>query len=64
MKKKNGFIATSLIYSFFLVFLMILVGVMANYSNDRIQLNRLKQDTKEQLNKCSMSPNDSGNYCG
>ncbi|MBR1413193.1 MAG: hypothetical protein IJ574_00790 [Bacilli bacterium] len=60
--KKKGFIATSLIYSFFLVFVAILVSIMANYTSTRVQLNRLKQDAKEELDKCSISKT-SGPYC-
>lgn len=60
MKKRKGFIATSLIYSFFLVFIAILVSIMANYTSTRVQLNRLKQDAKEELNKCTVS---STPYC-
>ena len=48
--KKNGFIAISLIYSFFLVFLMTLLTVVANYMHNRILLNDVKKSIQQNLN--------------
>lgn len=35
MKKKNGFISISIIYSFFIVFLLIMLAMLASYMNKR-----------------------------
>lgn len=50
MKKKNGFIAISLIYSFFLVFLMTLTATLATYAQNRILVNSVVNETKDYLN--------------
>ncbi len=34
--KKNGFIATSILYTFFLVFLSLFVALIANYLHNRM----------------------------
>ncbi len=49
MKKKDGFIAISLIYSFFLVFLALLLSIAMEYSENRILLNDVKRETQEYL---------------
>ena len=43
MKKKNGFIAISLIYSFFLCFIMIMMYLLANYTHSRLILNQVNK---------------------
>lgn len=53
MKDNKGFIAISLIYSFFLVFLMTLLAIVADYAHNRILLNDVKRVTQENLNKRS-----------
>ena len=53
MKNKNGFIAISLIYSFFLVLLMMLVAIMVDYTHNRVLLNKVKKATQEKLNNLS-----------
>lgn len=51
MKKNNkGFIAISLIYSFFLVFLVTLLMIAASYTHNRILLSSVKKETQEYLN--------------
>lgn len=51
MKNNNkGFIAISLIYSFFLAFLIFLLVVINNYANNRVLLNDVKKETQEYLN--------------
>lgn len=51
MKKNNkGFIAISLIYSFFLVFLVTLLSTVATYAQNRILLNDVKKETQKYLN--------------
>lgn len=56
MKKKNGFIAISLIYSFFLIFLMTVLSIMVDYTNNRLLVNRVVSDTKNYLN--NLAEND------
>ncbi len=51
MKKKNGFIAVSLIYSFFLLFLMIMLASATKSTQNRQLLKVFKDDLQEQLNK-------------
>jgi hypothetical protein len=46
MKKKNGFISISIIYSFFVIFLLMLVLIMSSYVNTRLRLNIYKKDIK------------------
>ena len=50
MKKKNGFIATSLIYSFFLVFITQFLTIIADYLQNKVLLNTIENDIKEDLN--------------
>lgn len=49
MKNKNGFIATSIIYSFFIVFLMLLTMNLASLAQDRILMAQVKKDIKSDL---------------
>ena len=49
MKKENGFIAISMIYSVFVLFVMILIAVMFSYISDRKSSNRIKEDIKNQF---------------
>ena len=51
MKQKNGFIAVSMIYSFFLVFLMIVLASSAKNAQTRQLLRTIKEDVKEELNQ-------------
>lgn len=48
--KKRGFIATSLIYSFFIVFLAILAGLIRNYVANKVILDRFNEDAIYGLN--------------
>lgn len=50
MKKKNGFIATSLIYSFFLVFITLFLTIIADYLQNKVLLNTIESDIKEEIN--------------
>ena len=63
---KKGFFAISIIFSFFIVFLLIIVMNLATYSQNRILLNQVKKDIKSQTHlvlpgrKCkSKNPSDS-----
>ncbi len=48
-KNKKGFIATSLIYSFFLMFLMILILTVTDYAHNRLVMGELKRSIQEEL---------------
>lgn len=50
MKKKNGFIATSLIYSFFLVFITLFLTIIADYLQNKVLLNTIESDIKQEIN--------------
>lgn len=50
MKKQNGFIAVSLIYSFFLVFLMIMLSTSIKNAQTRLLLLTIKNEIKKDLN--------------
>lgn len=53
MKKKKGFIATSLIYSFFLVFLILMMTILSRAVNNRILVNEVKNNTREDISEDS-----------
>ena len=46
---KNGFIAISMIYSVFVLFVTILIAIMFSYINDRKTSNTIKQDIKDRF---------------
>ena len=48
---KNGFIATSLIYSFFLIFLAIIANILFSYAHNRILLNNINEGILDDLNE-------------
>ncbi len=51
MKNKNGgFIATSLIYSFFLVFIAVIAALVSNYVANKTIMNRFNEDVMDELN--------------
>ncbi len=47
--KKNGFIAISMIYSVFILFVTILIAIMFSYITDRKTSNAIKQDIKNRF---------------
>lgn len=49
MRNKNGFIATSILYTFFLVFLTLFVALIANYLHNRILLAKIDETSREKL---------------
>ncbi len=49
--KKSGFIATSLIYSFFLVFLAIIAALLSNYIANKTILERYNAELIDNLNR-------------
>lgn len=50
MKNKNGFIATSLIYTFFLAFIAILTALLSNYLANKTILDRYNTQIQDTLN--------------
>ena len=55
-KQKNGFIATSLIYSFFLVFLALLLAILATYLTTSRILSAYNKNVKTKLNNMTYVP--------
>ncbi len=49
MKNNKGFIATSMIYSFFLVFLMLLVTMLATAINNRVLVGYIEDDIRTEM---------------
>ena len=47
---KKGFIATSLIYSFFLIFITLFLTIIADYLQNKVLLNTIEKGIKEELN--------------
>ena len=47
--KKNGFISTSLIYTFFVLFLLLMLFLINSYSSKRFLLDRYKYDVKNKM---------------
>ena len=50
MKNKNGFIASSLMFSFFLVFILLTVLVLTSYTHYNLLINNLNGDILDDLN--------------
>ena len=50
MKNKNGFIATSVMFSFFLVFILLTVLILASYTHYNVLLNNLNGTILTDLN--------------
>lgn len=48
--KKNGFIATSLIYSFFLIFITLFLTIIADYLQNKVLLNTIEKGIKDEIN--------------
>lgn len=51
MKKKNGFISMSIIYSFFTVFILVSTSLLLIYSNNLSIVKNVNKDIKEDLTK-------------
>ena len=47
---KKGFIATSLIYSFFLIFITLFLTIIADYLQNKVLLNTIEKGIKEDIN--------------
>ena len=66
MKKQNGFIATSLLYSFFLGFITLFIAMITIYLQNRVYLNKLEDSSKNNIYIREMKKivdlKDSSNY--
>lgn len=65
MKNNKGFIAISLIYSFFLIFLITLLAIVNSYVHNRVLLNNVKKETQSYLENITLFVNNelaSNNY--
>ena len=51
MKKKNGFISTSIIYSFFLVFVTLFLALILNYMHNQILLSKINESARNDIDK-------------
>jgi len=51
MKKKNGFISTSVIYSFFLIFVTLFLALILNYMHSRMLLSKINESAQNDINK-------------
>ena len=63
--KKNGFIATSILYSFFLVFITLFVALITAYLHNRILLSNMNEaawDTLVGINNTKISDLEVGDY--
>ncbi len=63
--KKNGFIATSILYSFFLVFVTLFVALISAYLHNRILLSNMNEaawDTLVGINNTKISDLSVGDY--
>ena len=49
MKNKKGFISMTLLYSFFLVFTALILGILANYVHNGNLLRQINDEIKESL---------------
>ena len=47
---KKGFIATSLIYSFFLIFITLFLTIIADYLQNKVLLNTIENGIKNDIN--------------
>lgn len=63
--KKNGFIATSILYSFFLVFISLFVALVSTYLHNRILLSKINEsaiETLMEINNTKISDLEVGDY--
>ena len=49
MKKTNGFIATSLLYSFFLIFVTLFIAMVNVYLQNRVYLTKFEDSSKNSI---------------
>lgn len=51
--KKNGFVSTTLIYTFFILFLLLMLYLLNSYSRNRLLLEQYKNEIKEAMYELS-----------
>lgn len=61
MMKKNGFISISIIYSFFIVFMLLLLLIMSTYINNRFNFSIYKNDIKKKVTE-AYNPYQNSDY--
>lgn len=49
MKNKNGFISVAIVYSFLIVFVMLLFGIMTTYLSRNNHINKIVTSAKVEL---------------
>ena len=49
--KKNGFVSTTLIYTFFIIFLTLMIFLLNSYSRNRYLLSTYRYDIKKSFNE-------------
>lgn len=55
MKNKNGFISISVVYSFFMVFLVLLLFIVNNLVSNRTLINSIKDEIKDEISDTTFS---------
>ena len=63
--RKNGFIATSLLYAFFLVFISLFVALLLAYLHNRLLISKINEDARNSLtgiNNTKLSDISVGSY--
>ena len=63
--KKNGFIATSLLYAFFLVFISLFIVLLLNYLRNRVLVQKIDDNARDKLseiNNLKISDMQVGDY--
>lgn len=53
--KKNGFVSTSLIYTFFILFLLLMLFLLNSYSSTRFLMEQYKNDIKNSFAEASLA---------
>lgn len=63
--KRNGFIATSILYSFFLIFITLFVALIMNYLHNQVLVKRIDSDAwnfLQEVNNLKVSDLELGDY--
>ena len=61
MDRQKGFIATSLLYSFFLVFVTLFIGMVTIYLQNRVYLTKFEDSSKNSIYIREMKEKNIGN---
>lgn len=46
---KKGFVASSILYSFLIIFVTLIMTIIANYAHNRVLMNRISDDIKKEI---------------